>query len=127
MNAKVMLAAVAFTTIGAGAAFASSSVRQDHHKVTEFALGRGQSKTIAGEKMADYRICFEHLKSNLASVDSIVPPLPTPDVELRVVADGTSSTITPGNCADLQAKSIVISPAKMGFDQLLAGRIEHLG
>jgi hypothetical protein len=79
----------------------------------EFQLGNGDSKRIADHRTPEpYRVC-------VAKSRNAVP--------LLARYDGQERTIAVGDCGDLTAKTITISPAeRLGDDVVLIGRYKHL-
>lgn len=131
MNAKFTIVALGLAAIGSGAASsaAASPARDVQQTVKQFTLRDGEAHRVADSKqMETYRVCYEQASNNREGFEG-VETVPTPrDVGLRIVADGQTSTISAGDCANMQAKVVSVSPAgRLGIDEVLVGHIEHLG
>lgn len=86
--------------------------------VGEFQLGNEQtSHTIADmQSVKHYRICTDKVPAWMGASDAVL-----------VKHDGAVTTITPGNCVDVEGSKISISVKnKLPADTLLIGRYQHV-
>lgn len=80
----------------------------------EFMVANGESKGIAhSDTQKHYRVCVTNEDVN---------------VPLKVTHDGQETMIDPGDCADLEAMRLRVSPGgRLPDDFVMIGRIHHLG
>lgn len=86
----------------------------------EFELRGNETKTVVSvNSEKHYRICLGKAGANVGAK--------TRDVGLIVNHDGRELLVTPGSCADVEAKTIQLKAAgKLGDDDTLIGRYQHL-
>jgi hypothetical protein len=100
----------------AGSALAASGFNRDNEFLSlagEWEIGNGETHTIAHHKQDEmYRICVRKDRYS---------------VPVKVMFDGKQETIAAGNCSDVEAMDIQITPAvKLAEDNVLIGKFEHL-
>jgi len=120
MNARNLITAIGTTAVGslilAGAAVAQTNQYDDFlylNRPGEFMVGNGQTKEIAHSKTDElYQICVGRGGLN---------------VPLKVMHDGVTATVHPGDCSDFDAKMISVAAAgELPEDTVMFGHYHHV-
>lgn len=95
------------------AAFSDSAYDEALALAGKFELGNGETKSIAHRKADErYRVCVHRSRHN---------------VPLKVIHDNEEAVVSPGDCADFEAKDISVTPGgKLGKDTVLFGKFRYL-
>lgn len=133
MNTKLMLAIAAAGVFGAGAAIASPGPRGNDDPLPfihagEFTLQNGQVQGVADSKnpMA-YRICVDKARVQPSDPETLFGRTPR-NVSVKVMFDGSATTVKPGACEDISARKIELTPNnELAANEVLVGRYKHLG
>ena len=119
MNTMKILTVISIITFGAGLTQTVSAGVEDEidnyylSSAGKFEVGNGEIQTIVHNKTDSlYRICVDNARYN---------------VPLKLMYDGNTSTVTPGNCTDITAKEIRVEPStRLGEDLVMVGKFEHI-
>ena len=120
MKAYTLITAIGTTALGtlilAGAAIAQTNQYDDElflNQPGEFMVANGQTKEIAHSKTDElYQICVGRGGLN---------------IPLKVMHDGATATVHPGDCSDFDAKTIsVAAGGHLPEDAVMFGRYHHV-